>query len=92
MFGLANLAFFLHFFWVLTQSSVVHEVLHSPAFFFSLHFEADHISTHAVVVVVVVVVVLFVVVFVVVGGVVVAEKKRFSCIFSKTFIQGRRKV
>jgi hypothetical protein len=35
------------------QSSVVHELLHSPAFFFSMHFEADHVSAHAGVVVVV---------------------------------------
>ena len=64
------------------QAFVVHEVSHSPAFFFSLHFEADHISTHAVMVVVVVVVVLVVVVFVVVVFVVVvvvvvAEKNDF---------------
>ena len=52
------------------QSSVVHEVSHSPAFFFSLHFVADHISAHVVmvVVIVVVVVVVFVVVIWVVAG------------------------
>ena len=27
----------------------MHEVLHSPAIFFSLHFEADHTSEHVVV-------------------------------------------
>ena len=43
----------------------MHEVLHSPAFFFTLHFEADHISAHAVVEVVVVVVVVVAVVVVV---------------------------
>ena len=54
------------------QSSVVHEVSHSPAFFFSLHFEVDQISAHVVVVVVVdamvvaIAVVVFVVAFVVV--------------------------
>jgi hypothetical protein len=31
----------------------VHEVSHSPAFFFSLHFEADQIFAHVVLVVVV---------------------------------------
>ena len=27
----------------------MHEVLHSPAFFFSLHFESDHIFAHVAV-------------------------------------------
>ena len=51
----------------------MHEVLHSPAFFFFLHFEADHTSTHAVVVVVVVVMV------------VVAEKNDFH-VFSEKYL------
>ena len=68
----------------------MHEILHSPAFFFSLHFEDDHISTHAVVVVVVVVVVLVVVVFVVVVFVVVvvvvvAEKNDFMYFFKDLY-------
>ena len=50
------LHFFLHFCWVLMQSSEVQEVSHLPAFFFSLHFEADHISAHTVTVVVIVMV------------------------------------
>ena len=53
--------FFLQFAWVLTQAFDTQVVSHSPFFFFFLHFDAVHISAHAVVIAVVVVVVVVVV-------------------------------
>ena len=49
----------------------MHEVSHSPALYFFLHFEADHVSAHVVMVVVIVVVFVVVIVDIVVVVVVI---------------------